>query len=766
MKKILSFLMIFTSVLLLVACSSKQSNTPANLSVSATGMITWSKVENAASYTLTIGVETVITADTVYSIKGMEQTVDIKVKANSDNKKFLDSNYSESVTYTYTPKVEPDPDPDPYIPNVDIKIGISGKSEVKSGHTQTYVANVTGHKVDDMVLWSIVSGSEFAAINPQGELTAGDVDGDKVVTIKATSVENTDCYTTKTITITAKPTLTSEMLNKLKVEKIGFDGYITIDLYNIGLNPKLQQTVQTDVKTSMDTNHWYAEYYDSASYTEQRLYFANHNDLACAVSVNFMNEEEYIPMVENNHNVSWIDAGLYNNFMNLEVSDFRLNEDTWRYDYVGNDALLVQRMVASANPYNFKALSFSLIIEEDEIVGIYAESDDDYTIVNGYKAIQHLIAAISVEDTVKVPTVNKFIHDDIHDILNNALANMHALNNYTLTYRNLMASVYFSGYTTEGFKEYITSEDCYFVPFTFTYLDNDTVSYKYDDQVYGYKKINENLYNSYYLNNTTYIATRAYNDSFDSAKPSLAFAGEIFNKYAYDEEKNEYTFYVSDIMMNVASTFYYGVGNDINLYGIFGNEGRLSSTQSFTPYVVVKDGYITNSGFYYNLGTMYGVVEIEYTDFNTTSLPEGVNVEFETRYVPTSWNELTIQVSSFSSTTEDDVETNAYEYLTEFLGTSLVDTLPFFGNVIGDTYGFGLTLSYIASDNQAHRAIGFYYDVPLDIDYSITSSMEKVENYLLELGFVKNNRNEYYKDGLWVAPVDSSLDFIIYIWKE
>ena len=39
-------------------------------------------------------------------------------------------------------------------------------------------------------------------------------------------------------------------------------------------------------------------------------------------------------------------------------------------------------------------------------------------------------------------------------------------------------------------------------------------------------------------------------------------------------------------MNPVASTFYYGVGSDINLYGIYASTGYISNTESFTPYWV------------------------------------------------------------------------------------------------------------------------------------------------------------------------------------
>ena len=92
--------------------------------------------------------------------------------------------------------------------------------------------------------------------------------------------------------------------------------------------------------------------------------------------------------------------------------------------------------------------------------------------------------------------------------------------------------------------------------------------------------------------------------------------------------------------------------------------------------------------------------------------------------------------------------------------------MPFFGEALGDSYGFGLTSYHIDSQNRNNPAITFYYDVPLDVDYSINSSLELIEEFLLEEGFVKNSAGEFNKGNIWVAPVDQNLDFIIYVWKR
>ena len=114
------------------------------------------------------------------------------------------------------------------------------------------------------------------------------------------------------------------------------------------------------------------------------------------------------------------------------------------------------------------------------------------------------------------------------------------------------------------------------------------------------------------------------------------------------------------------------------------------------------------------------------------------------------------------------------EFLYEFFGVEegtkeaeqFLKDMPFFGEALGDTYGFGLTSYHIDSQNKNNPAITFYYDVPLDVDYSINSSLDLIEEYLIQEGFVKNSAGEFNKGNIWVAPVDQNLDFIIYVWKK
>lgn len=686
----------------------------------------------------------------------------------------------------------------------EVTVSIQGKSEVRSGKEIKLTSYVDGVTSGD-VIWSIKSGAEYASINENGLLSASNVNGDKIIEVMATSTKNSQCVASKVILIVAKPNLTQEMLDALKVDKIGFEGYLNIDVSEIGISSKPISTYTSVLKTAMDGTNWYAEYANSDTGTNMGIYIKNHNGIASKIGVSFANDETYEAVLDDDGNkVSWEDSGFYNNLKNLTVNDFIFNEDTWRYEYKGTDKTLTQKLVASANPYDFEAdpnTQFQLIIEENEILGFYALSKPDYNLAKPNKAVLELFVAVDCGDAVEVPTISKYPHYEFHDELTSAIAYMQSLDSYTLDFLGLTASYLTKGYVLSGYTETICNDICYFRPYTIGYDEYGKEKKNYTaNGSYGYKKINDTLYNTFYEdanNANVYSAARAYATDFTDARPTFNFAAEIFTKYIENED-GSISYYVDDVMCAVASTFYYGVGNDVNLYGLFATNGSAVSFDKYTPFITVKDGKIIATNFYFYLGSIFGDVSITYSDFNEAKVPDDIDVKFDTRLVPTSWDELEFIKSSSSSTTEDDEMVNAKEFLYEYyeesskLTTEEIEQnnmLPFFGSVLGDTYGFGMLSMHIPNgDNTAHMSITLYYDVPLDIDYTINSSLEKIGEYLKSIGFTDLGNGEYSKtiqgtvieeieeNGIkikrevvkdktvYVAPVDSSLDLIIYMW--
>ena len=771
MKKLVSILLIvtlaFTMLVSNIACSKKQLETPTGVTVSETGLISWQAVKNATGYKVIINGETYSTSATSYQVSSTENDFTYSIIATG--KKYEDSNPTE--TYTFIGKGVPTPEP----PAQTITVGITAPEEIKSGETVKLTARVEG-TVDVSVTWSVIEGSQFATIDNKGNLTAGQVSGDKLIKVEARSKVDTTAFATKVITIVSKPELTQEMLDAINSDYVLFSGYINIELYDdssIVTSKEPEQTYTSIIKTSMDGTNWYAEYENGTTGLMTPLYYKKVDNKPCQVGVNFMNEEEYFPMQDDyGAEISWESAGLYNSLKGLKVSDFTFDTDSWRWVYNNSDPSLVSKVIASSNPYDFATDNFALIIDGGEIMGIYSKSNPDYTISVGYKAIQHLYASlICGEEFVTVPTIQKYTSEAIHAPLNAAIENMRNLNSYSLELLDLNVNFTGTGYTESGYSQVITKDLIHFRPYTMRNTTSGSEKLYTPNGDYGYKQMRDGLYNTYHNDGSgNYYASRAYAGNVQSAMPTFAFAGEIFRTYVENEDGST-TYYVDDAMSSVASTFFYGVGNDINLYGIFATRGYTSDTESFTPFVTIKDGYIVSACFYYNIGgLMYGVIEIVYSDFNSASVDSASHISFETREVPTSWAQLEIiETLDSSSSTEDDIPVNALEYFKEAFGDeNIAERMPFFGEAIGDTFGFGLTTYYRpAGSSIMKEAVVLYYDVPLDTDYTITTSIKAVQDYLKGLGFEQSltDHTTFIKGDIAVVPVDENLDFMIYVYK-
>ena len=790
MKKIISILLIVFMLFSVTGCGKKSGDdtitlaTPANVTVSDNGLITWDAVENATSYTVVVNGKTYNTSETRLPYSDIYTDATITVTATNGK------NVSEPATYSYVGKT--------------VTVTISGQNYVRSGKSSLLTASVEGANVQG-VTWSIVSGGEYATISENGRITATEVTESKTVTVRATSKADGKSYAEKNISIRAKDVLTQDMLDVFDdIESISFDGSVTISLYDIDpTSTKVESThVVPDVTTAMDGTNWYAKYSKDATYNiSQNIYIKNVGGYACEIGVDYMNKEIYSPVKENGAKIAWADSGYINSFKDLNVSDFVFDEDLWMWRWNG-DISFVQKVMVSAIPYDFVPKNLCLVIEDGEVMGIYSVSENDYTLATGYRAVQELTSLVNYTD-VEVPTIPKFEYDeDAHAPLKEALQNMKSLKSYKVDLLIDDYNMMVGGETVSGYYETITEDACYFEAYSGTSLAKTGTTY-------GYRKVNDNLYNAFVDTDdkSGFRASRAYEASFDEAKPGFNFAPEIFNKYGVTESvegsgiMDGRVYFVNDIMTGVASELYQGIGNDIQLYGIFAKEGKVNGFNggnAFTPCITVKkvngNYYITGAYFYYYLGYMYGIVVISFSEFDTATIDAEVSAKINSvavRNVPVSYDELSVVISGESGSTTDDYEMNALEYIASVFDKEAYDTakaltdetekanainackatvankIPFFGSVLGDTYAFSMSQMYLPSGESVMKsALQMYYDVPLDSDYSITSSLQKVEELLVSEGFVREGGKSYYtKDNVAISVVDSSLDLFIYVWK-
>ncbi len=518
-------------------------------------------------------------------------------------------------------------------------------------------------------------------------------------------------------------------------------------------------------------------------------------------------------MDRSNNRTTWEDAGLYNNLDGLKLSDFAFDEDLWRWKYVGTNQKITARIVASADPYNFAAedgLPFSLLVDDGEIVGLYIKGNDDHTVSTNYIAVQEVFVAVNTDDTVTVPSIRTFEHKSFHDELAAAINNMHNLKAYTLDFLQAAQMNGSSSTQLTGFYEIINDTDCFFRDYVPETDDSGNIVRNTEETaVYGFRKINDNLYNTYnYRADSIYDidpdkfdaidtstrslrADRAYMGSFDKAKPTFGFAAELFTVCEEVTEENADTheettfkrYFVDESMTSVASTLYFGIGNDIALYGMFASTGVFGNYKP--TYVEVKyiggKPYITGAGFYYYLGSVYGIVQLTYDNFveeggaltEETTVPEQQAARIAAipaRSIPADWSQVNVICKRKDSITqkETDYPTRAKQYF-ESIATGLSDKVPFFGSedCIGDTFGFALdTVAKRGGMSYMTKCVSIYYDVPLDVNYTIDSSLTKIKAFLAKKGFTTNTYGEYVNtDGKVVIKVtDEGMDLIIYVW--
>lgn len=767
MKKILSVILAAAMVLSLVGCGSDEKlATPDNLNISSAGLISWSAVEHADSYVVTVDETQNTVTETQYLVQPLDHSFTFSVVAKG--KGYLDS---DPVTSAYTAP--------------EASVSIEGKSSVPGGQTVKYTATVTG-AANASVTWSVKDGGDFATIDASGNLKTNEVSEDKVVVVCATSNANTSVSAEKTVTILAKTELTQKMLDEIAShDTVQYISTIDVNIYTIGSRPTFVGSDHLDTETAMDGTNWYASYRtNDAAGIERDLFYKNVDGDAKMVSVSLMNEESYIPMLdENGEAVSWEEAGLYNAFAGtpsqkqpLKVEDFTFDPDEFRWEYTGSDQTLAARMVASANPYDFTPVSFALIIEEGEIMGFVSESADDFQLSPGNRSEMTLTAIVDFVD-IEVPTIKKFKHETIHEPLAAALEKMHALDSYKMEFRHIQMDLTGSGYTQTGYFETVTPDLVLFQDFDWDYVgttEDYTVERTFTDSVYGYKKTDDTHYNLFYNYDSDgderadgYIATRAYEGDVSAARPGLNFAPEIFTYFAKGSATDDYGMYyeVADGMELVATEFYHYVPVLDQLYGMYVAVGS-TGTQEIRPSVTVdKDGYISELSFYYNAYYMSGVIEIYFSEFDTATIEDPDQYVFETRTIPQSWDEI-----MFNDYDTEDAGVTFTQAAKELLGTET--PVPFFGSVLGDCYAFSVRNIYRAADNQVKTAVQIMLDVPIDLDYTIDSSVKKLTDWFKTQGCTSVDYTETgtgyayeYKDDTFGYAVASNETYLyVYIW--
>lgn len=751
---------------------TKKLGTPENVAISDTGLITWDAVENATSYVVKVDTQENTTEETHYQILDLSKSFTYSVAARADG--YTDSDFSAAKSFS------------PIAPPSDVRVSLRGENWVGAGRSVVITATVNGG-AEKTVTWTLDGeGASLTASGNSATVTAdAELDGDTPVTLRATSDDDPAIYAEKTIMLRAYSDLTQEMLDEVgKYDSIEYSGAVEIDLYGIGSYGTLEDSSSLNVQTKMDGTYWYTSYTNSYTNQIQQIFAKNVDGVANYVSVSYMNTEEYTPMVDDRGAVlSWDDSGLYNGFKGLQAKDFTFNEDLWRWEYTGSDETLNAKLVASANPYEFSTKALGLVVDSGEIIGFVAESESDYSIQAGYRAEMTLTVTLNYSD-VEIPAVSAYEYsEEEHGLLKSALEKMHSLTSYNMDFYHESGSPLY-GSTMSGYEETVTEDLVYLRNYNVTGFTQQGDAVKsFTGEESGYKKIDDNTYNSFYLERREvgseqtpeyeyyFEAARAFTGSFSGAKPSFAFAPEIFTRVPKSAGERSTQYVVLDTaMMGVASTFYHALGNDDALYGIFSTILDTTAGTIVPTVVINEEGYIEEVFFAYNMTIMYGLVDITFSDFNNAELPgtyENTPLEFESRTAPASWEDgFVVWVTEIDEGTgyEIDVDVPFPEFVAEYFGEGV--EIPFFGDALGDTYGYSApTKRQPSGTGQYVDTLIIYYDVPLDRDYTITTSLNAVTKWLVEeQGFEGLGGNQFTNGVINVLVSDDELDLNIYVW--
>ncbi|MCH5162770.1 MAG: hypothetical protein J1G38_04700 [Clostridiales bacterium] len=774
-RRLVSILLVICLALGIAACGDGGEKKPEAVTLSmpqnlriieqeTVGVVRWDKVPNAEYYIVTVNGTDNETENTSWEITPLSIDYTVSVVACRKGAK-----NSPAATVNFSKRT--------------VSVAISGGSECRSGKTLQLTATVT-NAPDNGVTWSITSGESYAEISAAGLLTAKTVAGDKLVTVKATSTYDQTASATKVITITAKPELTQEMFDGLDNAKLSYEGYIETEqwlLGSFGTSDELVGAVTRTVTTTMDESSWFVAYQDVNGLVK-RVYYEDRDNIdgrastACKVSVDLMNEETVEPLKVGGELVAWTDVDYTNKLKDLSVADFTFNDSNWRWQYTGGAnaqerSANIKEIVASIGEFGFVPKDFYLIVEADVIIGVFIESEDDFLSYSGYAVRSKLTASVDVGDLVNVKKVAKFEHKEMHDELAAAIEKMHGLTSYTTEVLDNGTSLE-EGAQYNGYVETVTDDTCYMRPFEFEPFPNLLVEIgngvrTFSGLDFGFVKCADELYNSFELKEGKYVAARAFETEFGAAKPSFAFAAEIFTSVK-DNGDGTKTYYVDSSMLGVATTLYNGLGNEMNIYGIFANSNFRST--AFVPFVTVNaDGYISAAAFSYYISSYYGEIRIEYRDFDSANVSAEVaqklgEIKSSPRTTPTGWGEIEIALAE-----DDDKPIDALNHFKKLFDDDIADRLPYFGAALGDTFNSGITdfRSIRVGDKRVTvESVTLFFEVPFDINYSIDSSIAKLVELLEDNGFSVNESGVYVKGNISVQPADSQKRLFVYVWNN
>ena len=585
----------------------------------------------------------------------------------------------------------------PVTPADIVKIEMSASaSQIKKGDSVQVTARVTGAK-NTKVTWS-VSHPDVVSVDENGLVTmVGDINIDTIITVTATSVENSTVKATKTLIAKAPVVdgrvgeLTSDMLVAIGNPSITVTGTVT-DVYNDIATPANSSNEVYEFTVEMADGAWRGSWNHQGS---KNVIVNNYRrgDKDGIKDQNGNSGHEMLEMIIDKNNTVyakslkdymsfpavWESQHLWNHLSNLNVNKFTYDVENNVYKYNIDpenidDMYLMTYFAFSLTPILGNEDTFMelyLYVEDGKITKLVAQTAVEMlgNDPENPDATQYTVISIdfSKVGTTVVPDPAPYEAAQYADKLEAAFEKMKDATNYTFYVVDNMNAMPDTGdydlYSVNGAASVSTSNTVLSAPYqngtssvgtagSVGYVTPEAIvisvtgkySYTLDGQNYhteysGYKQNSDGTYDEFECDAQGFYGTKKVSGNILDLMPDFDLSANIFKLTGMMINENtgkfEYTFALREASITR------DVAMQLCAYSYADDAAATSSM--LLSITVDDDGNLISIQFPYDLSGVYGgSCKVSYKNVGTTTIAEGAFDNYRPRVPETAWSQYTL----------------------------------------------------------------------------------------------------------------------------
>ena len=585
----------------------------------------------------------------------------------------------------------------PITPADIVKIEMSASaSQIKKGDSVQVTARVTGAK-NTKVTWS-VSHPDVVSVDENGLVTmVGDINIDTIITVTATSVENSTVKATKTLIAKAPVVdgrvgeLTSDMLVAIGNPSITVTGTVT-DVYNDIVTPANSSNEVYEFTVEMADGAWRGSWNHQGS---KNVIVNNYRrgDKDGIKDQNGNSGHEMLEMIIDKNNTVyaksikdymsfpavWESQHLWNHLSNLNVNRFTYDVENNVYKYNidpenVDDMYLMTYFAFSLTPILGNEDTFMelyLYVEDGKITKLVAQTAVEMlgNDPENPDATQYTVISIdfSKVGTTVVPDPTPYEAAQYADKLEAAFEKMKDATNYTFYVVDNMNAMPDTGdydlYSVNGAASVSTSNTVLSAPYqngtssvgtagSVGYVTPEAIvisvtgkySYTLDGQNYhtkysGYKQNSDGTYDEFECDAQGFYGTKKVSGNILDLMPDFDLSANIFKLTGMMINENtgkfEYTFALREASITR------DVAMQLCAYSYADDAAATSSM--LLSITVDDDGNLISIQFPYDLSGVYGgSCKVSYKNVGTTTIAEGAFDNYRPRVPETAWSQYTL----------------------------------------------------------------------------------------------------------------------------